>query len=383
MNTPMRSVSAQGAEPQTAQIVQEAATVLARGGLVVFPTETVYGIGAAALVPKGLAALRQFKQRLDDQPFGIHLPRPQDAFRYVDDQQPLLRRLIRKLLPGPVTLIVDVPDDVIADRLRRLNLSPAHRSLLWHRNTVGLRCPDHELGQRVLAAVDGPVVASSANRRAAREPLDAVEAAEAVGGAAELIIDGGRCRYSKASTIIRVRLGPGGERVTVERDGVFDERYIKKLLRWNILLVCSGNTCRSPMAAGIARQLLAERRGIPPQELEASGLTVVSAGIGAAAGAPPSQEAIQQMRQEGIDLSSHLSRPVTADLVHEADLILCMTARHRSAVLSLVPSAAEKTYALDDRRDIEDPVGGGPEAYAQAARQIRQGLIQRLKEQGL
>lgn len=363
--------------------VRRAGEVFSRGGLVVFPTETVYGIGAAALVPAGLKALRQFKQRPDDQPFTIHLPHPQDAFRYVDDQQPLLRRLIRKLLPGPVTLIVDVPDEVIRDRLTKLGLTPTDQPLLWHENTVGLRCPEHELGQRVLASVPGPIVASSANPRGGREPLDAAEAAAAVGQAAELVVDGGHCRYAKPSTIIRVRLESGREHIAIEREGVFDQRYIKKLLHWTILLVCSGNTCRSPMAAGIARQILAQRCHVPLQDLEASGISVVSAGVSAVPGAPASDQAVQQMAAQNIDIAGHRSLRLTADLIHEADLILAMEARHRDTVLSLVPSAVSKTYVLDASADVVDPVGGGAQAYARAAQQIRQALVQRLKEQGL
>ncbi|MEE9211688.1 MAG: L-threonylcarbamoyladenylate synthase [Phycisphaeraceae bacterium] len=363
------------------QTARQAAEAMASGGLVVFPTETVYGIAASVASDRGMQALQRFKQRADSQPFTVHLPDSAAAERYIDAPGPMLRRLIGKAFPGPVTLVVDVPDEVIADRLEALKLPDSARSRLYHNNTVGLRCPDHPLAQQILAAAGDPVVASSANRRGQDPPHDAQEAAKAVADDAELIVDGGRCRYAKPSTIVRVRGDGAAPTITVEREGVYDERFIRKLMRWTMLLVCSGNTCRSPMGAALARSMLAEQRGITEDELEAAGLRVVSAGAYAAVGMPASQEAAEAMQKLGLDLACHRSQVLSPELIHEADVIYCMTENHRHAVVAMVPAAADKVMPLDPNADVNDPIGSDATAYQRCAELIRRRLAQRIKEQ--
>lgn len=364
------------------QLVQEAGAILESGGLVVFPTETVYGVAASARSEAGLGALRAFKERPENQPFTIHLPNAETAQRYVDGSDPVLRRLIHKVLPGPVTLVVDVDDPTIADRLKALGLGLAGRDRLYHGNTVGLRCPALALAQRILGAVDAPVLASSANRRGQPPPQDAQAAAAAVGDAAQMVLDGGRCRYAKPSTIVRAGSSGHQLKLTVERAGVYDERYIQKLMRWTILFVCSGNTCRSPMAEGLAKQILAQRRGVAVDDLDAAGVQVLSAGTYTMSGMPASAEAVQVMADRGIDLTPHRSRALTVEMIHEADVIFCMTRAHMQAVLAMAASAAEKIVPLDPTGDVVDPVGSSRQVYQRCAELIQRSMIQRLDERG-
>ena len=365
---------------QADEIAQKAASVLADGGLVVFPTETVYGVAASAHSEKGVQALRELKAAGKPRAFAVHLPDPAAAERYADLSSPALQRFVHKVLPGPVTLVVDVPPEVTDRKLKALNLQ-GHGDRLYRGNTIALRCPAHELTQRLLAGIDAPVIAGSANRPGHAPAREAQEAVSALGEDVDLIVDGGRCRHAKPSTLVRVTGQGTSQQINVEREGVYDQRFIRKLMRWTMLLVCSGNTCRSPMAEGIAKQMLAEQRGINVNELETAGLRVLSAGVSASPGVPANEHAVEALSKQGINLAQHRSRELTPQMVHEADVIYTMTAAHREAVVSMVPPAGEKTFTLDANGDIEDPLGSGADSYQRTAEMIRRRLDQRLKEQ--
>jgi len=107
-----------------------------------------------------------------------------------------------------------------------------------------------------------------------------------------------------------------------------------------ILFVCTGNTCRSSMAAGIARKLLTDAGH--------SDIRVLSAGTAAVPGAPASPEAVEAMSEEAVDISGHRATPLTPELIREADLILTMTAGHKRYVLGLVPEAKNKVHVLKE-----------------------------------
>ncbi len=363
---------------------QQAGQVLSRGGVVVFPTETVYGLAAAAEQVEGCRKLAQLAQAGsgDAGVFAVHLSSPDDAAKYVNLDIPLVRRLVRKLLPGPVTLLVEVTPQVRQQRLAQLKLSAEVSARLYTSDhVVALRCPDHDLAQQVLASVPGPVLAASAPGAAGR-PVHQVSDLGGLTQQVDLVIDAGHATYAKPSTVVRI---VGTTAATahwrLEREGVYDERFLRKLLAWRLLLVCSGNTCRSPMAQGLARQLLAEARGLAVEDLESAGIVVTSAGTSALPGLAASPQAVQALRAQGIDLSSHRSRPLTPDLLHEADVVYCMTQTHRQAVLALDRTAGDKTLLLDERGDVSDPFGADLAVYERSAQQIRQALQSRLKEQ--
>src|ERR1051325_10071090 len=143
-----------------------------------------------------------------------------------------------------------------------------------------------------------------------------------------------------------------------------------------VLFVCTGNVCRSPMAEGIFRHAVQGR----------GNYRVVSAGLGAMEGQPPSAHAVEAVKELGIDISNQRSRMLTPDLVQQADYIFGMTHSHVDTVLLLYPQAAEKTFLLrefDDtldsfEKDISDPIGGSYDVYVACRDQIEQGLASML-----
>ncbi|HVV02440.1 MAG TPA: ribose 5-phosphate isomerase B [Verrucomicrobiae bacterium] len=144
-----------------------------------------------------------------------------------------------------------------------------------------------------------------------------------------------------------------------------------------VLFICTGNVCRSPMAEGIFRHAVRNR----------GEYRVISAGLGAVDGQPPSPYGVQAVKELGIDISGQRSRLLTPELVDEADFIFGMTHSHIDTVMMLYPHAAEKTFLLrefDDtldifEKDISDPIGGSYDIYLDCRDQIEQGMASLLR----
>ncbi|MBN2565525.1 MAG: low molecular weight protein arginine phosphatase [Candidatus Eisenbacteria bacterium] len=137
---------------------------------------------------------------------------------------------------------------------------------------------------------------------------------------------------------------------------------------FSVLLVCTGNTCRSAMAEGILKSLLEDRgRGRNGADL----VHVLSAGTAGLAGFPATDSAISVAREHGIDISGHLSRALTGETIDRADLILAMTRSHLGRILENRPDASAFTFQLSEfadgsRVDVPDPIGDPREEYEKA-----------------
>lgn len=149
------------------------------------------------------------------------------------------------------------------------------------------------------------------------------------------------------------------------------------------LFVCSGNTCRSPMAAAIANAEIAVRLRIPFAALETVNVRALSAGISAREGAPLTLEAQEVLRSLDVPARPHAARNLTLQLGDQAEMIFCMTSAHRQAVIEMIPSIAWKTFCLDSESDIDDPIGKGLADYLSCAQSIRRLVRLRINELSL
>ncbi|QUL97910.1 MAG: threonylcarbamoyl-AMP synthase [Candidatus Fermentithermobacillus carboniphilus] len=485
------------------EVINFAAGILREGGLVAFPTETVYGLGANALDPEAVEKIFRAKGRPQDNPVIVHVSRPEGIKPLVTGVPPLAQKLMDMFWPGPLTLLF--PRSSLVPSVVTAGLP-----------LVAIRMPDHPVAQRLIDVAGVPVAAPSANTSGRPSPTSADEVYSDLNGKVDIIIDAGPTNIGVESTVLDVSgaipriLRPGGVsreelvealgRVEVAeefKDGVppspgmkyrhyapcvemylargdsqlqrktilaesvrqisrgknvavlassenlphyasFQRAFPGKFLvielgsrqdlspvaarlfsslrlcekvgadiilsetfpvtglglaianrlerasggreiedpsrrPLRVLMVCSGNTCRSPMAEGLMKKVWADMGQPFPLE-------VISRGTGAVPGLPASQEAIQVMKKRGVDLGTHVSRPVTVEDVEKADLVIAMTGAHKSALLSRFPQYADKIHTLAEmvpdkvKGDVSDPIGLGEKFYEKTAALLEEGL---------
>ncbi len=206
--------------------IKEAGGILARGGLVAFPTETVYGLGANALLPDSVKKIYEAKGRPSDNPLIVHISDIDDLNKLVADINDNAKALICAFMPGPFTIILKkselVPDDVTAGM-----------------DTVAIRFPENETARRLIAAAGVPIAAPSANISGKPSPTQAKHVIDDMDGRIDGIINGENCAVGVESTIVDatgdvpVLLRPGGvsyeEICEIVPEAVIDEHILMSL----------------------------------------------------------------------------------------------------------------------------------------------------------
>ncbi|MFP6768573.1 MAG: Sua5/YciO/YrdC/YwlC family protein [Planctomycetaceae bacterium] len=349
----------------TSRAVVRAANVLKDGGLVVVPDEAGYQLLASITSPEAVGLLLAAS---DASPAmtPIVIGATADALLPASlPPNPLALRLTRRCWPGPVVIDLDPG-----------NTPPRNWETVWwnwvtREQRLPLRVPVHEVPRSLLAELDGVLLGCTHPMTATGDP-DTEQASPAA-----LILNAGPPRFEGGDTWIRVR----ADSWEVTRTGVVGQATVMRLASCVIVFVCTGNTCRSPMAEALFRKLLVQRLQCRDGELIERGFLVASAGVAAYGGSPVSPGAAQSLRERGVDFSSHVSQPLTGDLAAQADHLVTMTRGHRESVLRLWPETASRIQLLDaDGGDIEDPIGGSNEVYTACCNAIEENLDRLLTE---
>lgn len=343
--------------------VHLAVEFLAAGKLVALPTETVYGIATSALNADAADRLNSLELSFFGPPFSLAVKSGDDALDFVPDLPPTGKRLARRCWPGPLTIITDGthPDSLLTQ------IPASIRSLIFKEDQVGLRVPHHRFFHDVSRLTIGPLILTGIRGPSGDYCTDGRTVVDLLGDQVDLILDDGSTKYAQPSTVAKI--DAAGYQIL--REGVLGETALKRMSSFLALMVCTGNTCRSPMAEVLFKKHLAEKMGCGVDELEDKGVIVASAGVAAMPGAKASMESVEVVEKMGLDLSNHESQPVSDQLLESADLILTMTNGHRQALVAHWPEVAERTHVIStDGADVSDPIGGPLELYEGCARQI-------------
>jgi len=329
--------------------VEQAAQTLARGGLCVFPTETVYGLAANADIPEAVSRLDAVKRRAPGKRYTLMLADKEVLDNYVSKVPLIAEKVIERFWPGPLTI-------VFGDEAEE---------------GLGVRVPASEIAREILRAAGVPALVTSANVADEPPATTAQQAAENLGGLADVIVDEGATPLKEPSTVVRFRRG----RWEILREGLVSEDMIAKQAHTTLLFVCTGNACRSPLAEVICKKMLARRLRCTDDEIESLGYTVLSAGTDAVAGMGASHNARIVARQIGCDLSQHSARPLTPKLVGAADRIYAMAEEQLPDIADM---GGEGKAALLGEVGIPDPIGGGIEDFRECADEIEEYMAELL-----
>lgn len=335
-------------------LVVEAAEAIRRGDVVALPTETVYGLAIRADKDGSIEKLSQIKGRAESKCFTIALGNSNKAVdSYFSTLPPFGYRLMERFWPGPLTIV--------------------YYSALKDMDKVGIRVPANLITQEILKEANIPIYLSSANISGEPELNSANDIAATFSEKIDLIVDSPVSSKTKPSTVVDLSFHP----FEILREGAISEgEIVERFIRKRILFVCTGNTCRSPMAQYLFKKYLEEAKPYVRGRFE-----IISAGVGAEEGSQISSPVASILdTEEDINTNAFIAHKLSRYLILSSDLIFTMEDVHTNHILSVEPTAEGRVFGLKKflpealEQDIPDPIGQNKDVYYQVYDIIKQAV---------
>ena len=318
----------------SAEEIQNFRSHLLAGKPIVLPTETVPGVGVFADSADAARALAALKGAPGGRPFSLHLRNLEELKSFIPCPPPGLAPWLQRVLPGPLTVVLPV---------KWLDLP---FEVPWP--ALGFRLPGSEAYSRWMDHAPGPVWMTSINPHG-QPPLQGGDLFEWLQERTEiwngLTDEDSPNQGAEASAVVEFTPTPFWHRG--------EDRFVGRMPGMRILCLCTGNTCRSPLAEVLLRQEVAAAWGVPQVELDALGWTIESAGTSVISASPANGNSVAAASEVGLDLSSHRSQNLELALQKPWDLVLGMSATH----LGLLPPNTPCALFDPTGGEVPDPFG--------------------------
>jgi tRNA threonylcarbamoyl adenosine modification protein (Sua5/YciO/YrdC/YwlC family) len=344
------------------ELVDEAVQAIREGKVVALPTETVYGLAADPADPASSERIRALKERPADLVFTHHIASAADLAAFAPAVPKRVQQLCDRYWPGPLTMVVPTGEG----------------------ESVGLRVPSDDFTTAVIRAFGSSLYLTSVNR-SGEPPLTSPDEIEAeFGDRIDLLYDVGDPPLRQASTVVRwipSTVDPELGELEILREGTLTAEDLHGTTSRRFLFVCTGNTCRSPLAEALARRAAARRLGTSDARVAAHGLVFESAGVAAWPGEPASEGSAASAAEVDLSLEDHTTSALTAERLRAAERVFCLGPSHLVAARAMLPAGADKIELLDPSgAGIPDPFGHDLEAYRRTREAIARAVDARLAE---
>lgn len=350
-------------QDEQASIIERSVQALLSGQLIVLPTDTSYVLACDATQAEAMHSLFDCP-RIDAQWPTMAILGMEDLEGWNLPLPPIAQKLLRRCWPGSLTVKLDemgqkqlveqFPESVQAFLQSLTVRSPGHYAFLYTIQQFNKPILFVELSD-----ASGPVRDPEIAKGLTKEQ------------ASILIADENQQFQSSMPTILELHENS----YTTLRAGSPTETQLQSQLINFFLFICTGNTCRSPLAEALCKKLLSEKLNCSLEELQHRGYFVMSAGVAAQDEQPASEESITIAQELGIDLSHHLSQKLNYSLARHADALICMTQSHLHLLLGAFPDVQPRARILNgDGQDLTDPIGQSIEIYRECAKQIQSDL---------
>ncbi len=353
------------------QAVQNAIKTLRSGGVIAYPTDTLYGLGVDLNNEKALQKLYLLKKRQKSVPVSAMVNSIRDIDTLLGGLPAVILRDLELVLPGPVTVL-------LPNTLTRPVAAFKAESKKQLLPRLGFRIPDHPFCHALTAQAGFPISTTSANLSGKKDVANIQELIAHFGDKLDLVIDGGALPEISGSTIIDFTRQPylvirEGARSVVSLQKDFGPGKVNlRKTQFDIRFVCTGNICRSPLAAAILGALLQKTKYRANIRVDSAGTMDLSSS--------PAHELTQKIAAEqGLNVKEHKSRKINLQLAGEADLIIALARNHFDYLRRHFPEQREKIVLLRQWQvdqplsnpSIPDPIGHSMEYYRQNGTEIR------------
>lgn len=332
-----------------AELIAPCVRALKAGQLVGIPCESCYFVVADPDNKKAVAKLAQLLGNKPKLPIVEVHAVTENPDKIMAGGSNMARRLAKRVWPGPVVISTATE--------KKGPMVPRY-------------APNSGAAKQLVQTMGKPLAFGAVMGKNNLPASNAAELVELVGDNLSIVLDAGKSPFGNLPTMIEIT----GANYRIPVVGAVPAEPLAEQTAWLVAFICTGNTCRSPLAEGLCKKLIADKIKCEIDDLVTRGFRIVSMGLSAMPGNTATSEALIVAREFKSDLSAHRSQPITPELLELADHVIAMTAIHRDSIVAIYPQLQSVTRLLCGSTDLSDPIGSDLEVYRTCAKTIQKHL---------